>query len=1325
MSWPVKLGMTLFLFVLSAPVGLQAQGETSLEELKDKASTAFEGKSWEKAHRAYAELLSLDGTSVHLQMRYAATLLHDDRLRDEGIQRLASLAEQRALEGEGMYWWGRSWMLQGRPEQAASAFELAVEQAGKKSSWRADCQRALDQCQSLPTQFPEVQRLKKLDVVEVPMASFHRYVQWAAEGVRLMSVPAELQSKRDKKAGIKASVALRRSSREIVFHSFGSKGEQGLDLWVATLNDKGGFDKPIRLPSQVNSPYDEVNPVWDESSQCLTFGSNRPGTLGGMDIFRSCNHSGAWTPAMPMGPSFNSVHDDLAYYPCDGEGVNGWLVTTRAGEFGAAEVWEVTLDGPPNKPLQLKSTWDMGDEALPGSLTLFDAQTDRTLAQVELQHGRGQWDLVVSSGQVIHYLYETTEGIHVEGTYALPESNGMAHVEQQMTWSPSRNELDVSTQLSPSPSEGNSSSNAIAWGWDVVLDEIPTLAAQEWSEPDVDAVAQLEVISPKNSEKRIVRFQSFPWWTELQKEERDIAASILAEHTSKRAQAWPTANEFDELSSYLSSIEEVGKDAQSEILQTIVARAAADVIMDDAPWDDALLGVLDVGAEYWEAIGWPRGELERKARRIWAEAGVRFDEGLATSVRDKRGLVGDRKWVEEPWTDGTLVGHLNNAAWSQQLEPEAAALAWSLGQQSKELSEVEGLESVEWTDARFWQVSEFSKRGNSMPSSNADAMEDESMSREMKLRLAVLDEMTASTSFDNEAIAAATSTWRVLAAPYLGKEEGERAETEESLESRTNSTFSEQEIWIAHWRQFVEGERKASQSLPSWKVEMLLWLERTTAEESRPQALLERCLSRQMSGQGPEEKSPDAGRAALVETILELCQDMASGAVEPLQVENAFNMLESTWLLSAWLHEDAWKNATLDELLLSFDNWPKLVEEAFPRMRVDWAKGRANADVNEVSEEAQSSTEVKPVGNVETGQPSQVLAKETSEILTDLNAGERGIHLGWFRNPPQVGVLPKGTRLVHEEGGQGLMRWVLLLEDPIGKELDQQALTSWLGGVGVPDAYEVQWDGSTWARPDSISASKPERIDVETEDGAEVEAIWADGGHVDLAMLDGTWHAVQVGVFAGEPDEAWLSAVGERLVKEPLSDGRAKWYVATSRDASAAKRHLEQLRTEPAFSDAFLVRLEEGFRNMVTGEDGSSPVASDPTTPVTSGVDRADGEEGDSLVFIITQRDDRRRASEGPAEVLQDAKQFPVASPEQPTSPTLWHVVIATYDSEVPANEVAAFLINSAEWGVRSVELFGLTTYFSRSFVDLKQAQQMLMKVQSDGFSQARIEALN
>ena len=129
-----------------------AQRGGVLQELNETASELFEAKSWEKAHRAYAELLSLDGTNVHLQTRYAATLLHDDRSRVEGIQRLAALAEQDLLLGEGMFWWGKSWMLQGKPDLAKSALEQAISQADKNLHG-SKIALSPRQCEDLPTQF--------------------------------------------------------------------------------------------------------------------------------------------------------------------------------------------------------------------------------------------------------------------------------------------------------------------------------------------------------------------------------------------------------------------------------------------------------------------------------------------------------------------------------------------------------------------------------------------------------------------------------------------------------------------------------------------------------------------------------------------------------------------------------------------------------------------------------------------------------------------------------------------------------------------------------------------------------------------------------------------------------------------------------------------------------------------------------------------------------------------------------------------------------------------------------------------------------------------
>ena len=51
---------------------------------------------------------------------------------------------------------------------------------------------------------------------------------------------------------------------------------------------------------------------------------------------------------------------------------------------------------------------------------------------------------------------------------------------------------------------------------------------------------------------------------------------------------------------------------------------------------------------------------------------------------------------------------------------------------------------------------------------------------------------------------------------------------------------------------------------------------------------------------------------------------------------------------------------------------------------------------------------------------------------------------------------------------------------------------------------------------------------------------------------------------------------------------------------------------------------------------------------------------------------------------------------------------IARYYGTVPSKDVASLLFKAADWGVRSVELFGQTTYFSRTVQDLAEAERLL-----------------
>ena len=102
LRWPRRATGAVFFLLVLGHVG-SAQTDLSPEALKAEAMMAFEEENWELAHRRFAELLSLDGTNKQLQVKYAATLLHDARLREEGsgLRRWPTKANWTVKDGIG------------------------------------------------------------------------------------------------------------------------------------------------------------------------------------------------------------------------------------------------------------------------------------------------------------------------------------------------------------------------------------------------------------------------------------------------------------------------------------------------------------------------------------------------------------------------------------------------------------------------------------------------------------------------------------------------------------------------------------------------------------------------------------------------------------------------------------------------------------------------------------------------------------------------------------------------------------------------------------------------------------------------------------------------------------------------------------------------------------------------------------------------------------------------------------------------------------------------------------------------------------------------
>jgi hypothetical protein len=92
-------------------------------------------------------------------------------------------------------------------------------------------------------------------------------------------------------------------------------------------NVDGKWTSPVNLGDKVNSAYAEINPFLHSSGR-LYFASDRPGGLGGLDIWFTTLAFGSWTKPVVLDDPINSAADDFAFYAVQG-GLKGFFASNR------------------------------------------------------------------------------------------------------------------------------------------------------------------------------------------------------------------------------------------------------------------------------------------------------------------------------------------------------------------------------------------------------------------------------------------------------------------------------------------------------------------------------------------------------------------------------------------------------------------------------------------------------------------------------------------------------------------------------------------------------------------------------------------------------------------------------------------------------------------------------------------------------------------------------------------------------------------------------------------------------------------------------------
>lgn len=129
------------------------------------------------------------------------------------------------------------------------------------------------------------------------------------------------------------AVAYRSDSTVILYFASNRPGGMGgYDLWYTVL--KGDTATTcINLGYPINTEGDEITPFYDRATHTLYFSSDWHYGFGGYDIFRSQGETDTWTDPENLGYRINSPANDLFFTVCPTDTNSGFFVSNRSGSF--------------------------------------------------------------------------------------------------------------------------------------------------------------------------------------------------------------------------------------------------------------------------------------------------------------------------------------------------------------------------------------------------------------------------------------------------------------------------------------------------------------------------------------------------------------------------------------------------------------------------------------------------------------------------------------------------------------------------------------------------------------------------------------------------------------------------------------------------------------------------------------------------------------------------------------------------------------------------------------------------------------------------------
>ncbi len=221
--------------------------------------------------------------------------------------------------------------------------------------------------------------------------------------------------------------------REYYQVSYGEKEQNHTDLYKNTLLPNGAFspNQYIGMGPEINSPYDENYPYLSKDGNTLYFSSKGHNSMGGYDIFKITRKDSVspWSKPQNLGYPINSTYDDILFIPDESNQTASYCTNRKNNSY---EYTQIKLPQQELASSIIKGQFSTLD-SIPSKeayITIYNSNTGEISGVYKTNPNTGLYLMILNSGTRYDVSVEAEGYSEQKGSFDVPDKKGEFELKQ-------------------------------------------------------------------------------------------------------------------------------------------------------------------------------------------------------------------------------------------------------------------------------------------------------------------------------------------------------------------------------------------------------------------------------------------------------------------------------------------------------------------------------------------------------------------------------------------------------------------------------------------------------------------------------------------------------------------------------------------------------------------------------------------------------------------------------------------------------------------------------------------------------------------------------